>query len=342
MQPDSAQTIAIAPMMDWTDRHDRFLLRLITRRAVLYTEMVTTGAILFGDRRRFLRFDPSEHPVVLQLGGSEPEALADCARIGADLGYDGINLNVGCPSDRVQSGTFGACLMREPDLVARCVEAMAAAVSVPVTVKHRLGVDDQDEEATLPAFVARVADAGCRHFIVHARKAWLSGLSPKQNRDVPPLRYDLVYALKQARPDLQITINGGIGSLDAAETHLNHVDGAMLGRLAYQEPYELADVDRRFYGDARRPKARSAVVEAMADYINRVRSEGVPAKSVTRHMMGLFNGLPGARAWRRHLSEQARSPDATGQVVLDAQAHVDLGDDAQPAFEGVQRLVKRA
>ncbi|MEQ9244836.1 MAG: tRNA dihydrouridine(20/20a) synthase DusA [Nitratireductor sp.] len=335
-------------MMDWTDRHDRVFLRLISRRAVLYTEMVTTGAILFGDRHRFLRFDASEHPVVLQLGGSDPAALAECARIGTDYGYDAINLNVGCPSDRVQSGTFGACLMQTPDLVARCVEAMAKATDRPVTVKHRLGVDDQDEEVVLPAFVDRVASAGCRHFIVHARKAWLSGLSPKQNREIPPLRYELVYALKQARPDLTVTINGGFTSLDQADAALAHVDGVMLGRVAYQEPYVLADVDRRFHGDRRRPLSRVAVAEAMADYIDRQRAEGVPAKSITRHMMGLFNGLPGARAWRRHLSENARLPEATGRVVLEAMRLVDTGagcksgDDTQPALEGAEGLFQRA
>jgi tRNA-dihydrouridine synthase A len=329
-------------MMDWTDRHDRYFLRLITRRAVLYTEMVTTGAILFGDRHRFLRFDPAERPLVLQLGGSDPKALAECARIGADYGYDAINLNVGCPSDRVQSGAFGASLMQSPDLVAACVEAMAAAVDIPVTVKHRLGVDEQDEERTMPAFVARVADAGCRHFIVHARKAWLSGLSPKENREIPPLRHELVHALKRARPDLQVTINGGIRSLDEAERHLEHVDGAMLGRLAYQEPYVLADVDRRFYGDPRPPRSRWDVAEAMADYIDRVVREGVPAKSVTRHMMGLFNGLPGARAWRRHLAEHARAEGATGAVVRAAARRVRSADDAEPAFERAERLVQGA
>ncbi|MGF1626647.1 MAG: tRNA dihydrouridine(20/20a) synthase DusA [Alphaproteobacteria bacterium] len=349
MLPDHSEKIAVAPMMDWTDRHDRYFLRLISRRAVLYTEMVTTGAILFGDRHRFLRFDPTERPLVLQLGGSDPAALAESARIGAGYGYDAINLNVGCPSDRVQSGAFGACLMQSPDLVARCVAAMVEAVDVPVTVKHRLGVDDQDEEATLPAFVDRVAEAGCRHFVVHARKAWLSGLSPKQNREVPPLRHGLVHALKRARPDLAITINGGIGSLDAAADHLAQVDGVMLGRLAYQEPYVLADVDRRFYGDGCSPLSRVAVAEAMGDYIDRAARDGVPAKSVTRHMMGLFNGLPGARAWRRHLAEEARHPGATGAVVLSALRLVqdesearESGDDAQPAFERTQRLVQRA
>ncbi|MEZ5666196.1 MAG: tRNA dihydrouridine(20/20a) synthase DusA [Alphaproteobacteria bacterium] len=339
---ESAHRFAVAPMMDWTDRHDRYFLRLISRRATLYTEMVTTGAILFGDRRRFLRFDAAEHPVVLQLGGNDPAALAECARIGADFGYDGINLNVGCPSDRVQNGTFGACLMRQPELVAECVAAMCAATALPVTVKHRLGVDEQNEETVLPAFVARVAAAGCRTFVVHARKAWLQGLSPKQNREVPPLRYGLVHALKRARPDLTIVINGGIDSLDAAEVQLAHVDGAMLGRAAYQDPWILADVDRRFFGDARPVPSRTEVAEAMADYIDRQRAFGVPAKSVTRHLMGLFNGLPGARAWRRHLSEAGRDAAATGDVVRQALRYVRSGDDAQPALERAQRLVQSA
>ena len=292
-------------MMDWTDRHDRFFLRLISRRARLYTEMVTTGAILHGDREYLLAFDPAEHPVALQLGGSDPAALAECARIAEGLGFDEVNLNVGCPSDRVRSGRFGACLMAEPDLVARCVAAMRAAVAIPVTVKHRLGIDAQEPWPAVSRFVARVADAGCGHFIVHARKAWLDGLSPKENRDVPPLMYDLVYRLKAENPTLRFTINGGIQSLDAAARHLAHVDGAMLGRAAYQEPWILADVDRRFFGKTGGGASRHDIIARMLPYIEREVAAGTRLTSVTRHILGLFNGQPGARAWRRHLSENA-------------------------------------
>jgi tRNA-dihydrouridine synthase A len=290
-------------MMDWTDRHDRYFLRLISRQARLYTEMVTTGAVLHGDRDRLLAFDAAEQPLTLQLGGSDPAALAECARIAEGFGFGEINLNVGCPSDRVQSGRFGACLMAEPELVARCVAAMRAAVAIPVTVKHRLGIDDQPPWETVSGFVARVADAGCTHFIVHARKAWLKGLSPKENRDVPPLMYDLVYRLKAENPALQITINGGILSLDDAAAHLDHVDGVMLGRAAYQEPWTLADVDRRFYSASAEGLSRHDIVERLIPYIEREMAGGTPLNSITRHILGLFNGLPGARAWRRHLSE---------------------------------------
>jgi tRNA-dihydrouridine synthase A len=292
-------------MMDWTDRHARFFLRQISRHARLYTEMVTTGAILHGDRARLLAFDPAEHPVALQLGGAEPDALAECARIGADLGYDEINLNVGCPSDRVQSGRFGACLMAEPDLVARGVAAMRAAVDVPVTVKHRIAIDEMPEWETLIGFVDTVADAGCAHVIVHARKAWLDGLSPRENREVPPLHYDLVHRLKAERPDLHVTINGGIETMDAAATHLEHVDGVMLGRAAYQNPYVLAEVDQRFYGDAQPVRTRHEIIAALLPYIEREVAAGTHLIGITRHILGLFNGLPGARAWRRYLSENA-------------------------------------
>ena len=315
-QFSKASKISVAPMMDWTDRHERYFLRQISRHARLYTEMVTTGAILHGDRDRLLRFDAAEHPVALQLGGSEPDALAECARIGADLGYDEINLNVGCPSDRVQSGRFGACLMAEPDLVARGVAAMRAAVDVPVTVKHRIAIDDMPEWETLIGFVDQVASAGCTHFIVHARKAWLDGLSPRENREVPPLHYDLVHRLKAERPDLHITINGGIETLDAAASHLDHVDGVMLGRAAYQNPYVLADVDQQFYDDGAPMRTRHEIVAAFLPYIEREIAAGTHLIGITRHILGLFNGLPGARAWRRYLSENAPGFDGTpGEAV---------------------------
>ena len=305
-------------MMEWTDRHCRYFLRRISRRCLLYTEMVTTGAVLQGDRGRLLRFHPDEHPLALQLGGSDPLALAECARIAESLGFDEINLNVGCPSDRVQSGRFGACLMAEPALVARCVEAMRRAVAVPVTVKSRIGIDDQEEWPALRGFVETVAQAGCARFIVHARKAWLTGLSPKENRDVPPLRYDLVYRLKEERPDLDVILNGGVTSLEQADRHLGHVDGVMLGRAAYQDPYLLVDVDRRYFGVDRIPPDRHAVAAAMAAYIEAELAAGTPLAAMTRHMLGLFQRVPGARAWRRHLSEHAHRPGAGPGVVRDA------------------------
>ncbi len=310
-------------MMDWTDRHDRFFLRQISARVRLYTEMVTAPAILHGDRARLLDFDAAEHPLALQLGGSDPKVLAEAARIGEDWGYDEINLNCGCPSDRVQSGRFGACLMREPDLVAECISAMRSAVSIPVTVKSRIGVDDQIPEDVLPGFVDRVTEAGCDTFIIHARKAWLQGLSPKENRDVPPLDYGLVHALKETRPDLTIVLNGGITSLEQAMAHLETLDGAMIGRAAYQTPWILSEADSRVFGEAPSGRSRSDVVHAMVDYAAQRLAEGTPLKSITRHMLGLFQGLPGARAWRRHLSENAHLPGATPQVLLDALALVD-------------------
>mgnify|MGYP001283422522 CR=1 FL=1 len=314
--------LSVAPMMDWTDRHDRFFLRLISRQVLLYTEMLTAGAVIHGDRAYLLGFDPSEHPVALQLGGSDPAALAEAARIGADFGYAEINLNVGCPSDRVQSGRFGACLMKEPGLVARAVEAMAAAVDVPVTVKCRLGVDDQDPDEALPTFVRAVANAGAKTLIVHARKAWLQGLSPKQNRDVPPLDYDRVYRIKQMFPELDICLNGGIQSLDEAQAHLAHVDGVMIGRAAYQNPYHLAEADRRIFGAAEPPPSRHDIVERLLPYIDREVARGLPLHGITRHILGLFQGQPGARAWRRHLSENAPKQGAGADVVRDALACV--------------------
>lgn len=302
-------------MMDWTDRHERAFLRTISRHTLLYTEMVTTGAILHGDRDRFLAFDPMEHPVALQLGGSEPADLAFAAREGAARGYDEINLNLGCPSDRVQRGRFGACLMTEPDLVADCIAAMIGAVAVPVTVKTRIGVDDRDSYDQLTAFVDKVAAAGCRSFTIHARKAWLSGLSPKQNREVPPLRYDVVYDLKRDFPQLEIVLNGGVQTLDQAAAHLERVDGVMIGRAAYQSPYILAEADRRFFAATEAPKDREEIVADFLPYVQRRLAEGVPLKSITRHMLGLFNGLPGARAWRRCLAEEAHKPGAGPEVI---------------------------
>lgn len=314
--------LSVAPMMEWTDRHCRFFLRRISRGCLLYTEMVTTAAVLRGDRDRLLRYHPDEHPLAIQLGGAEPLALAECARIAESLGFDEINLNVGCPSDRVQSGRFGACLMAEPALVARCVEAMRGAVSIPVTVKSRIGIDDQEEWPALRAFVETVAAAGCTRFIVHARKAWLTGLSPKENREVPPLRHDLVYRLKEERQDLTVVLNGGVRSLEDADRHLGHVDGVMLGRAAYQTPYLLAEADRRYFGAREAAPDRHAVVEAMAGYVEAELAAGTPLAAMTRHMLGLFQGMPGARAWRRHLSEHAHRPGAGLTTLRDALAYV--------------------
>ena len=294
---------SVAPMMDWTDRHDRYFLRLISRHALLYTEMVTAQAITLGDRRRLLDFSPHEHPVALQLGGADPAMMAEAAAIGAAWGYDEININVGCPSDRVQSGRFGACLMAEPETVAACVTAMTSATSLPVTVKCRIGIDDDDGEETLHRFVDVVAAAGCSTIIVHARKAVLKGLTPKQNREIPPLRYDVVHRLKARLPRLTIILNGGLTDLEAADWHLRHVDGVMFGRAAYQTPYMLADVDRRYFGDSTRVPDRWQVADAMAAYAERMCREGTRLSAIARHMHGLFHGLPGARAWRSRLAE---------------------------------------
>lgn len=311
--------LSVAPMMDWTDRHFRFFARLISRRTLLYTEMVTTGALIHGERARLLRFDPFEHPVALQLGGSDPGALARCARLGAEWGYDEIDLNVGCPSDRVQNGRFGACLMAEPALVAECVAAMKAAVAVPVTVKTRIGIDARDSYGELCAFTEKVAAAGCDALIVHARKAWLSGLSPRENRDVPPLRWDRVVALKRDFPRLPIVLNGGVTTLAQAERLLAQLDGVMIGREAYQNPWLLAGADARLFGAAPAVREPQEVLAAMRPYVRRALAEGVPLASVTRPMLGLFQGRPGAKAWRRVLSEQAHRAGA-GLEVLDAAA----------------------
>ena len=305
-------------MMEWTDRHCRSFHRLLTRRALLYTEMITTGAVLRGDRARLLGFDPAEHPVAVQLGGSDPRALADCARICADLGYDEINLNVGCPSDRVREGRFGACLMAEPALVGECVAAMKAAVAVPVTVKCRIGIDEQDPEESLDALTRIVVAAGVDALIVHARKAWLDGLSPRENRDIPPLDYDRVYRLKRAWPHLHISINGGIASVEQSAAHLAQVDGVMMGRAAYQEPWRLLGVDSLVYGAPAPYRSPRAALEAFFPYVEREVARGTRLHSMTRHILGLFQGVPGARAFRRHIATQAVKPDAGIAVLREA------------------------
>jgi tRNA-dihydrouridine synthase A len=312
-------------MMDWTDRHYRYFARLLSRQTLLYTEMVTTGALIHGDRARFLRYDPAEHPVALQLGGSDPADLALCARMGADWGYDEINLNVGCPSDRVQNGRFGACLMAEPVLVAECIAAMKTAVAVPVTVKCRIGIDDRDSYAELVAFTQQVAAAGCDALIAHARKAWLQGLSPRENREVPPLRWDWVIRLKQDFPTLPVVLNGGVTRLDQAEQLLGEVDGVMIGREAYQNPWLLADVDRRLFGTPNPCASPQRAVDAFKPYVERELAAGVPLASMTRHLLGLFHGCPGAKAWRRTLSERAHRPGAGIEVLEAAAACVAAG-----------------
>ena len=314
---------SVAPMMDWTDRHCRVFHRLMSRRAGLYTEMLTTGAIIHGDRKRLLGFDPSEHSVALQLGGSDPADLAIAAKIGEDFGYDEINLNVGCPSDRVKDGRFGACLMAEPALVADGVAAMKRAVKVPVTVKCRIGIDDQDPEIALDVLARAVVAAGADALIVHARKAWLNGLSPKENRDIPPLDYDRVYRLKAALPDVPIVINGGIGSVAEAKRHLDHVDGVMLGRAAYQEPWRLLDVDPELFGEAAPYATMKDVFAAMFPYIEDQLAQGAKLHSMTRHFVGAFHGVPGARAFRRHLAEKGVRPGAGVKVLRDAIALVE-------------------
>ena len=310
-------------MMDWTDRHCRVFHRLLTRRARLYTEMLTTGAIIHGDRKRLLGFDASEHPVALQLGGSEARDLATSAKIGEDFGYDEINLNVGCPSDRVKEGRFGACLMAEPELVAAGVAAMKRAVNIPVTVKCRIGIDDQDPEVALDALARGVVAAGADALIVHARKAWLNGLSPRENRDIPPLDYDRVYRLRRALPDVPIIINGGIASVAEARQHLAHVDGVMLGRAAYQEPWRLLSVDPEIFGEPAPFAAIKDVFAAMMPYIERELAKGTRLHSIVRHFVGAFHAVPGARAFRRHLAENGVKPGARTEVLRDAIALVD-------------------
>jgi tRNA-dihydrouridine synthase A len=314
--------LSVAPMLDWTDRHCRYFLRLISRRTLLYTEMVTTGALIHGERERHLGFDPAEHPLALQLGGSAPGDLAACARMAEDWGYDEVNLNVGCPSDRVQNGRFGACLMADPALVAECVAAMKAAVGIPVTVKTRIGVDDRDSYEHLADFVGQAEAAGCDALVLHARKAWLQGLSPKENREIPPLRYDVVERLKGDFPALSITLNGGVVTLAQARALLQRLDGVMIGREAYQNPWILAQADQIVFGDPGPPPDAHEVLEAYAGYVEGRLGAGVPLNAMTRHILGLFQGRPGARAWRRHLSENAHRPGAGGEVLRAAGAKV--------------------
>ncbi len=308
--------LCIAPMMDWTDRHCRFFLRLITKQSRLYTEMVTTGAILHGKAERLLAYDPAEHPIALQLGGSDPADLAACAKVGERFGYDEINLNIGCPSDRVQEGRFGACLMAEPDLVARGVQAMRESVYLPVTVKTRIGIDEKDSYPELVHFIGTVAGAGCDTFIIHARKAWLQGLSPKENREKPPLRYDVVRQLKIDFPKLKFVLNGGITTASQVDGHLAEFDGVMLGRAAYENPYLLAEADSRWFGETGALPSRADLVEAFKPYVEAELKRGIKLHSMTRHILGLYQGVRGGRIWRRYLSENAGRPGA-GLEVMD-------------------------
>ncbi len=318
-KPPLDRRLAVAPMIDWTDRHERVFLRGLTKRTLLYTEMITTGALLRGDRARHLDFSPLERPLALQIGGSDSQALAHCARMGADWGYDEINLNVGCPSDRVSAGRFGACLMAEPHVVAEAVAAMRAATTLPVTVKHRLGIDDLDAYEDVHRFVTMVASAGVTVFIVHARKAWLTGLSPKENREIPPLRYDWVERLTQDFPTLSFILNGGIKTLAHVQEHNQRFVGCMIGRAAYETPYTLAEADRVIFDDATAPPpTREQVVERFLPYVENQLSHGTPLQAMTRHILGLFHGEAGARDWRRHISEHAHRPNAGLDVIENA------------------------
>ena len=311
----NSHRFSVAPMMDWTDRHCRMFHRLINKDIILYTEMVTTGALLYGDTDRFLRFNEEEQPVILQVGGSEPQDLAKAAKLAEQYGYKEINLNCGCPSERVQKGSFGACLMREPDLVAECVKAMSDATSLPVTIKCRIGIDDSDEYAFLEEFIVRNKDAGCKTFIIHARKAWLKGLSPKDNREIPPLNYDRVYKLKQDHPDLDIHINGGIKTIEDIATHLQQVDGVMIGREAYQNPWFLRDIEDHFgQNDSGRPDLHTIILKMM-DYADQEILKGAKLHDITRHMHGLFQGQRGAKAWRRHLADVSKKSENNTEYV---------------------------
>lgn len=321
--------VSIAPMMDWTDRHCRYLMRILSPHVRLYTEMVTAAALQHGDAARLLRFDPSEHPVVLQVGGSDPEMMANAARMGADAGFDEININVGCPSDRVQSGQFGACLMSSPELVARCVESMRSAREIPITIKTRIGIDDDDNYEFLRSFIDININAGCTTYIVHARKAILSGLSPKENRSVPPLNYPRVYHLKEEFPDLRIILNGGIASIDDCRRHLQHVDGVMIGRQAYHQPWFLTELEQEFGGGERVSLTREDAIRQMLPYIDRELAAGAELKHITRHLLGLFAGQPGARAWRRYLSEHAHLAGAGIEVLERALERLPCGPASQ-------------
>ncbi|HEY9030657.1 MAG TPA: tRNA dihydrouridine(20/20a) synthase DusA [Kangiella sp.] len=320
MEKTLDRKICIAPMLDWTDRHQRRFMRLITKHAVLYTEMITTGAIIHGGAERHLKFNQEEHPVAVQLGGSDPKDLAHCAKICEDFGYDEINLNVGCPSDRVQNGRFGACLMAEPELVAECMSAMANVVDVPVTVKSRIGIDDLDSYEHLHRFVNTVQSAGVKTFIIHARKAWLSGLSPKENREIPPLRYDVAYQIKQDFPELEIIVNGGVTTLEQAEEHMQHADGVMIGREAYHNPYFLSEADNRFYGTHYDIPTRFEIAREYMDYIQSQLKQDVYLGHMTRHILGLFFAQPKGKLWRRYLSENAYKKGAGLEVLEGALA----------------------
>lgn len=310
-------------MLDWSDRHQRMLMRTMSKHSLVYTEMVTTGALIHGDAQRYLKFNQEEHPIALQLGGSDPKAMAICAKMAEDAGYNEVNINVGCPSDRVQNGAFGACLMAEPELVAENVVKMQAAVDIPVTVKNRIAIDEMEEEETLRNFLSIVKESGCKTFVVHARKAWLKGLSPKQNRDVPPLNYPLIYQMKNEFPELEIIINGGIKTLDECDEHLTQVEGVMVGREAYHNPYLMTEVDQRIYGEsAKAIPTRLEVLEMYSEYIQKQMSEGVYLKSMSRHLLGLFTGEAGAKAWRRHISENAHKEGAGIEVIEKAAAFI--------------------
>lgn len=316
MSPNfSPRRFSLAPMMDWSDRHCRYFWRLLSQRAFLYTEMVTTGALIHGDRERFLNFNQEEHPVALQVGGSNPQELAACAQMAESWGYDEINLNCGCPSDRVQNGMIGACLMAHPQLVADCIKAMQDAVSIPVTVKHRIGIDDMDDDAGLADFVAPIAATGCVTFIVHARKAWLQGLSPKENREVPPLNYERVHRLKQEHPGLEVIINGGLKTLAQCQEQLRHVDGVMVGREAYHNPWLLTEVDAAIYGEAPQPQDRLAIMNQMLGYIDNQLAKGMRLHHITRHLLGLFHGQPGGKQFRRVISAEAHKAGAGAELV---------------------------
>ncbi len=329
---DHHRRFSVAPMLDWTDRHCRYFYRLLSKQTLLYTEMVTTGAIIYG-KGDYLGFNREEHPVALQLGGSDPAHMALCAKKAQDLGYDEVNINVGCPSDRVKNGQFGACLMAEPDVVASCVRAMQSEVEIPVTVKSRIGIDEMDEYEDLTRFVSKVADAGCRHFIVHARKAWLQGLSPKENREIPPLKYERVYQLKQEFPGLHIAINGGIKTLEEAKHHLQYIDGVMMGREIYSNPYFLAQVDAGLFGTpSSELPSRESIVEKMQAYTERHVENGGRVWHVARHILGLYQGQAASRVWRRHLSENATLSGATPQV---------LGDALEAMFEARAKIKPR-
>lgn len=319
------RTISVAPMLDWTDKHCRYFLRQISKHSLLYTEMVTTGAIIFG-KGDYLAFNQQEHPVALQLGGSSPSDMARCAVLAQQRGYDEVNINVGCPSDRVQNGRFGACLMAEPDTVADCIRAMQKEVDIPVTVKSRIGIDEMDEYQDLTRFIDVVATAGCDTFIVHARKAWLKGLSPKENRDIPPLLYERVYHLKEEFPDLHISINGGVKTLDDAALHLSYIDGVMIGREVYSNPYILAEVDSKFCHDNHSIPSRHDIVRSMIEYADQQIDQGARVWNVARHMLGLFQGQPGARIWRRYLSQNGTQKGADSSLLKDA---LEVLDEAQ-------------